>query len=338
MRKFFRSVVFLLNLFAALVLGVSFVLPYLPPSRFPVVSILSLAVPVLIIVNILFVIYWVFLFNRRFILSALVLVISFIHFNGVFQVSSEGNPAEYKNTLSILSYNVRLFNAYEKKSHDDVKAIFSEIVSKTNSDIIFIQEYSKKHKIDFSKYPHQHVHFKNNRANLGHAIFSKFPIINKGAFDFKGSGNNVLYADIVKDKDTIRVYNLHLQSFGIIPDIQFLQESDKEKLLRRVSSNFKKQESQVYSVLSHKSKSKYPVILCGDFNNTPFSYTYRKLNEGMQDAFKVRGNGLGTTFWFDGFPLRIDYILASPKFNILSFETFSKTFSDHNAIHTTVGW
>lgn len=338
MRKFFRSVVFLLNLFAALVLGVSFVLPYLPPSRFPVVSILSLAVPVLIIVNILFVIYWVFLFNRRFILSAVVLVISFIHFNGFFQVSSEGNPAEYKNTLSILSYNVRLFNAYEKKPHGDVKAIFSEIVSKTNSDIIFIQEYSKKHKIDFSKYPHQHVHFKNNRANLGHAIFSKFPIINKGAFDFKGSGNNVLYADVVKDKDTIRVYNLHLQSFGIIPDIQFLQESDKEKLLRRVSSNFKKQESQVYSVLSHKSKSKYPVILCGDFNNTPFSYTYRKLNQDMQDAFKVRGNGLGTTFWFDGFPLRIDYILASSKFNILSFDTFSKTFSDHNAIHTTVGW
>ena len=338
MRKFFRSVVFLLNLFAALILGVSFVLPYLPPSRFPVVSILSLAVPVLIIVNILFVIYWVFLFNRRFILSAIVLVISFIHFNGFFQVSSEGNPAEYKNTLSILSYNVRLFNAYEKKPHGDVKAIFSEIVSKTNSDIIFIQEYSKKHKIDFSKYPHQHVHFKNNRANLGHAIFSKFPIINKGAFDFKGSGNNVLYADVVKDKDTIRVYNLHLQSFGIIPDIQFLQESDKEKLLRRVSSNFKKQESQVYSVLSHKSKSKYPVILCGDFNNTPFSYTYRKLNQDMQDAFKVRGNGLGTTFWFDGFPLRIDYILASSKFNILSFDTFSKTFSDHNAIHTTVGW
>ena len=338
MRKFFRSVVFLLNLFAALILGVSFVLPYLPPNKFPIVSILSLAVPVLIIVNILFVVYWVFLFNRRFLLSAVVLVISFIHFNGLFQISSKENSTKYKNTLSILSYNVRLFNAYEKKSHGDVKAIFSEIVTKTNSDIIFIQEYSQKHEIDFSKYPHQHVRFKNNRSILGHAIFSKFPLINKGAFDFKGSGNNVLYADVVKGKDTIRVYNLHLQSFGIIPDIQFLQGSDKEKLLRRVSSNFKKQEAQVYSVLSHKSKSKYPVILCGDFNNTPFSYTYRKLNQDMQDAFKVRGNGLGTTFWFDGFPLRIDYILASPKFNILSFETFSKTFSDHNAIHTTVGW
>ena len=143
---------------------------------------------------------------------------------------------------------------------------------------------------------------------------------------------------MVKGKDTIRLYNLHLQSFGIIPEVQFLQESNKEKLLRRVSANFKKQESQIHAVLKHKSKSKHPVILSGDFNNTPFSYTYRKLKNEMQDAFRERGNGLGTTFWFDGFPLRIDYIFASPEFDILTFETFKKTFSDHQAIHTTVGW
>lgn len=338
MRKFFNGAIFWVNLLAAFLMMVAFVLPYLPPSRFPVISILSLGVPVFIIINIIFVIYWILLFNRRFFVSFIVLTISFFYFNVFYEISSEGDPSKYDNKLSVLSYNVRLFNAFEKKPHGDVKAIFSEIIAKTNPDIIFVQEYYRKHNLDFSEYPYQHSRFKSKSATLGHAIFSKYPLINTGAFDFKDTGNNVVYADVVKDKDTIRLYNLHLQSFGIIPEVQFLQDIDKETLLRRVSSNFKKQESQIHSVLAHKAKTKHPVILCGDFNNTPFSYTYRKLKIEMQDAFRERGNGLGTTFLFDGFPLRIDYIFASPEFDVLTFETFKKTFSDHNAIHATVGW
>lgn len=338
MRKFFNSVVFLMNLLVASLMIVAFVLPYVPPSRFPVISILSLGVPVLIIINIIFAIYWGLLFNRRFFLSFTVLTISFFYFNVFYEMSSEGDASKYKNTLSILSYNVRLFNAFEKKSHGDVPSIFNEIVAKSNPEVIFIQEYYGGHKLDFSAYPYQYLRFKTKNTNLGHAIFSKYPLINTGAFDFKNSGNNVVYADMVKGKDTIRLYNLHLQSFGIIPEVQFLQEANKERLLRRVSENFKKQQSQIHAVLNHKAKIKYPIILSGDFNNTPFSYTYRKLKNEMQDAFHERGNGLGTTFWFDGFPLRIDYIFASPEFDILTFETFKNTFSDHQAIHSTIGW
>ena len=338
MGKFFQRVIFWLNLFAAFLMLVAFVLPFLPPSRFPVISILSLGVPVLIIINILFAIFWIILFNRRFLLSFIILTISFFYFNVFYEISSEGDASKYENTLSILSYNVRLFNALEKKSYGDVPVIFTELLAKANPDIIFMQEYYKKHEIDFSAYPYQYSRFKRKSAKLGYAIFSKYPLINTGAFDFEDSGNNAVYADMIKGKDTIRVYNLHLQSFGIIPEVQYLQESNKEKLLRRVSANFKKQEAQIRIVLDHKSKTKHPVILCGDFNNTPFSYTYRKLKDGMQDSFRERGNGLGPTFWFDFFPLRIDYILASPEFDVLTFETEKKTFSDHHAIHTTIGW
>lgn len=76
----------------------------------------------------------------------------------------------------------------------------------------------------------------------------------------------------------------------------------------------------------------------GDFNNTPFSYTYHTLQAGMQDAFVERGHGLGTTFLFDSYPMRIDYILVSPQLNVLSFETVKKSFSDHYPISATVGW
>src|SRR5690606_3203568 len=228
-----------------------------------------------------------------------VLFISYFYFNVFYEVSSEGENREYKNSLSVLSYNVRLFNAYEEKPATDASRVISEILVEENPDVLCIQEYYKPNKIDLSIYPYQYIHFKSEKAKLGHAIFSKYPIVNTGGFDFEDTYNNTLYADVVKGADTLRVYSVHLQSLGIIPRVSFLQESDNEKLRRRISGAFEKQQGQVEAILAHKQKTDNPVIICGDFNNTPFSYSYRKLKDGMQDAFRERGNGLGTTFKFE---------------------------------------
>lgn len=326
------------NLLAAFLLFLSFILPYLPPKTFPTLSLLSLMVSLLIIVNIAFAIYWAVQFKRRFLVSFTVLFISYFYFNVFYEVSSEGDVSNYQNTLSVLSYNVRLFNAYEKNPETDAQQIISEILAAENPDVVCVQEYYKPNTIDFSAYPYQYIHFKSEKAKLGHAIFSKYPLIQTGAFDFKDTYNNTLYADVVKNTDTIRIYSLHLQSLGIIPRVSFLQESDNEKLRKRVSRAFEKQQYQVNAILAHKNTIAHPVIICGDFNNTPFSYSYRKLKKGMRDAFRERGNGLGTTFMFEKYPMRIDYIFASEGLDILSFDTMEKTFSDHYAILATVGW
>ncbi len=338
MRTFINKMIFWGNLFAAFLLLISFVLPYLPPKTFPTLSLLSLVVSMLIIVNIIFALYWAIQFRRRFFVSFTVLFISYFYFNVFYEISSEEDASNYENTLNVLSYNVRLFNAYEKNPESDASEIISEILTEENPDVVCIQEYYKPNTIDFSAYKYQYIHFKSQRAKLGHAIFSKYPIINTGAFDFEETYNNTIYADVVKDDDTIRFYSVHLQSLGIIPRVSFLQDSVNEKLRKRVSHAFSKQQHQVESIMKHKSQVKKPVIICGDFNNTPFSYSYRKLNDGMQDAFRERGNGLGTTFNFEKFPMRIDYIFASETLEVLSFETMEKTFSDHFAVRATVGW
>jgi endonuclease/exonuclease/phosphatase family metal-dependent hydrolase len=322
----------------AFLLLISFILPYLPPKNFPTLSLLSLVVSLLIIVNIFFAIYWAIQFRRRFFVSFTVLLISYFYFNVFYEVSSEGDASQYKNTLNVLSYNVRLFNAYEKNPETDASKIISEILTKENPDVVFVQEYYKPNKIDFSAFPYKYVHFKSEKAKLGHAFFSKYPLVNTGAFDFEETYNNTLYADVVKGTDTIRIYNVHLQSLGIIPRVSFLQDSDNEKLRKRVSKAFEKQQGQVEAILEHKQKTKHPVIICGDFNNTPFSFSYRKLKDGMQDAFRERGNGLGTTFKFEKFPMRIDYIFASEGLDVISFESMEKTFSDHYPVRATVGW
>ncbi len=338
MRKFLNKLIYWGNLLAAFLLLISFILPYLPPKNFPTLSLLSLAVSLLIIVNILFAIYWALQLRRRFFISFTVLFISYFYFNVFYEISPEGDVSQYKNTLNVLSYNVRLFNAYEKNPKTDASQIISEILFEETPDVVCVQEYYKPNKIDFSAYPFQYIHFKSEKAKLGHAIFSKYPLINTGGFDFEDTYNNTLYADVVKGKDTLRIYSVHLQSLGIIPRVSFLQESDNEKLRKRVASAFKKQQSQVEAILEHKQKTSHPVMICGDLNNTPFSYSYRKLKDGMQDAFRERGNGLGTTFKFEKFPMRIDYIFASEGLDIISFDTMEKTFSDHYAVWATVGW
>lgn len=338
MRKFFNKLIYWGNLLAAFLLLVSFILPYLPPKTFPTLSLLSLVVSLLIILNSAFAIYWAIQFRRRFFVSFTVLFISYFYFNVFYEVSSEADESQYKNTLNVLSYNVRLFNAYEKNTKSDALQLISEILTKENPDVVCVQEYYKPNKVDFSAYPYQYIHFKSKKAKLGHAIFSKYPLINTGGFDFEDTYNNTLYADIVKGKDTIRIYSLHLQSLGIIPRVSFLQESDNEKLRKRISNAFEKQQSQIEVILKHKKQNTHPVLLCGDFNNTPFSYSYRKLKDGMQDAFRERGNGLGTTFKFEKYPMRIDYIFASEGLEVVSFNTMEKTFSDHYAVRATVGW
>jgi vancomycin resistance protein VanJ len=344
--KILGKFIFWINCIAAFFLVVSFVLPYLPPKSYPTVSLLSLIVSPLILLNIIFALYWLLRGKKKLLLSTGVLIMAYFVFNPFIEFSSEGDANQFESTLKVMSYNVRLFNAYEKNSSVNVSETISEILGSTKPDIVCIQEYYRNQKIDFSAYPFQYIHFKKtkNKAGvfkeneLGHAILSKYPIVNKGGFDFKDTFNNSLYVDIIKLQDTIRVYNLHLQSIGILPKVSYLQEANTSKLLGRMSNGFMGQQSQIEEILAHKANSPYPVLFSGDFNNTPFSYVYREMKKDMKDAYLERGNGLGTTYLFDSYPMRIDYILTSKTFEILNFETIKITFSDHYPIITTVGW
>ena len=283
-------------------------------------------------------VYWMLRMRKQFILSLVILLSAWAYFNPFIEFSSEGDVKEYKNSLRILSYNVRMFNAYEKKPRVDFLTSFSNLLEEENPDILCIQEYYKNANLNFSAYKYKYVHFNGSNNKLGHAIFSKYPIITTGAFDFEASSNNALFADIVKGNDTVRIYNLHLQSLGITPTVDALQEDNKDRLRSRISTAFARQEEQIEKIIAHKAKSPYKNIVAGDFNNTSFSYVYRKMQTNMKDAFVERGGGLGTTFLFDFYPMRIDFILTSPKIDVLKFETGEDSFSDHYPINATVGW
>lgn len=328
-----------LNMLAALLLFISFILPFLPPKSFPTLSVLSLAVSPLILVNLLFAVYWLIRLKKRFWFSATVIVIAYFLFNAFFEVSSKGDASEYSHTLKVMSYNVRLFNAYEKKPNEaEVKQSIASLLKAETPDVVCIQEYYLPNSADFSEFPYQYIHFKDSTHKLGHAIFSKYPIVHKGAFDFEKTYNNSLFADVAVKGDTVRVYNLHLQSLGILPTVDFIQQKGTETIKKKISETFVQQENQVASIITHKEKAPHPVIMAGDFNNTAFSYVYKRLKDGMNDAFQERGNGLGTSFYFNKYPLRIDFVLVSEELEVLDFTNRKESFSDHYPIISTLAW
>jgi vancomycin resistance protein VanJ len=325
------KIVFLFNSFIAVILLLSYLLPYASPKSFASISVLSLIVPLFIILNVLFIVYWLLKVKKQLLLSLLVLLLGFNHVTSLYKFTSSRN-IDTENNLSIMNYNVRLFNLYNWISEEHIETQIVDLIQKEQPDIISFQEYQPQDNVNLSFYKYKYEKLSGTRVQYGQAIFSKYPIIASGSIAFPNTANNAIYADVVKNKDTIRIYNVHLQSLRIDTDVENLKTEDSERLFKRISETFKKQQLQTELFIKHKDKSPYKMIICGDFNNTAFSYVYKEIKGDLVDTFQEAGNGFGRTFNFKYFPIRIDFILADKAFKINGFKTLEDKLSDHYPI------
>jgi len=333
--KFFDKFVFVINSLLAFALLLSYILPYLEPQKFTSLSILSLAVPFLIIINTLFLIYWLLKVKKQLLVSFLVLAIGYNYVFSLYKLSASSNIDD-ANNISIMNYNVRLFNLFDWIKSPDLEDHMSSFFADNNPDILCLQEYRSYDKIDLSIFPYHYVQLSGDKIRNGQAIYTKFPIINSGSIKFPETSNNAIFVDIIKEKDTIRVYNLHLQSAGIDSNVEKLSQENSESVIKRMTTMFKMQQSQTEQFLAHKNKCTYKTIISGDFNNTAYSYIYKEIKGDMKDAFEQAGNGFGRTFDFKFFPVRIDFLLVDDRFNINAFKTYDVKYSDHYPIMVKV--
>ncbi|APY10508.1 endonuclease [Seonamhaeicola sp. S2-3] len=333
--SFINKIIYFINSVVAVLLLLSYVLPYLPPKTFAVLSVLNLGVSFLIIVNILFVLYWLIKLKRQFIVSFLILLIGYASFGSLYKFSSS-KTVENDGNFKVMNYNVRLFNLYNWIKEDAVETKIVDFIKTEAPEILSIQEYHPHKNIDLSFFRYKFEKLSGKKTKYGQAIFSQFPIINSGSIEFPNTGNNAIYADVVKGADTMRIYNIHLESMRINADVESLKHEDSERLFKRIGSTFKMQQFQAELFLMHKKQCKYKMVICGDFNNTAFSYVYRKIKGDLQDAFKEAGSGFGRTHDFKFFPVRIDFIFADEAFNVNGFKSFSEHYSDHFPIMTTL--
>ncbi|MEO0060023.1 MAG: hypothetical protein RLZZ312_1670 [Bacteroidota bacterium] len=333
--SWFNKVIWVVNVLCAIVTIVAYLLPFLAPKLFPILAVLTLFLPIILIVNLLFFGYWSIQLKRQLLLSGFVLFIGFTFINKFYKFSSEKVVSD--KALSIMSYNVRLFNKFGWSEKETVPQEISEFVKLQQPNILCIQEYTNGEKFDYSDYNFKYILKKGNKIKTSHAIFSKFEIVNTGEIIFPNSNNNAIFADLKIDNNLIRVYSIHLESIKITPDVadinhdlNVINQTKSNKIFLMTSKAFGQQQLQSELVMKHKLECKYPVIICGDMNNSAFSYVYRNIKGDLQDAFVVAGSGFGKTYDFKYYPARIDYLFFDEQFKINSFENHTDIKdSDH---------
>ena len=249
-----------------------------------------------------------------------------------------------------------LFDLYNWSKNAQTRNIILTNLAEENPDILCLQEfYTSEEKGDFNNIDtvthllntkNSHVEYTitlRGNDHWGIATFTKYPIIKKGKIEFNTRSNNLcIYTDVVIKTDTVRIYNMHLQSISFTKaDYKFMDqiqtdsidtkdEVEKSKgILRRLKRAFVKRATQAEIIATHIETCPYKVILCGDFNDTPASYVYNTIRGNLKDAFIESGSGFEQTY-AGKFPrFRIDYILHSKEFNSKNYHHISETLTDH---------
>ncbi len=349
----------LLTVCSLIGLLLSYVAPFIHPSTIPLLPFFGLSYPILLVLTICWLVIWALMRSKWAIICLIVLVIGGkLHFRN-FSLGNNANNSDPQKGLSVMSFNVRLFDLFNPDFNNALKnrdQIFSFINGQA-PDVLCLQEFYRQDKptrfeimdsiyriMGSKEYHERSAHKRRTHENYGIAIFSKYPIISKGDVMFDSQSpqdfNYCIFADIVKNTDTLRVYNVHLQSIGLKSDSNIgggtlANYQSKRGLFaayRKLKSAFQKRANQARRVVEHLKNSPYPVIVCGDFNDTPMSYTYNQFHMVLRDAFQGNIFGLGATYIGKLPAGRIDYFFHSPKLSVSNFKIHPKTISDHRPI------
>jgi len=329
-QSWFSRIMFFFNTVLTVLTFLAYLLPFLAPKAFPFLSVLTLILPLFLILNFFFFVFWLLQLKRQMLLSGLVLLLGITFINRFYKFSETNLPAE-DGDFTLMSYNVRLFNLYEWLPQGDVPEQISKLIDEKHPDILCLQEFSPNDKVSVKKYPHSFVKLYGGKNKYGQAIYSNYKMIEKGEIQFPNTSNNVIYADILKGKDTLRIYSMHLQSIKISTDIHEKLDEEKSKFIfKRISEAFTIQQQQAEIIKKHFDACNYPKIICGDLNNSAFSYVYRTVKGDMKDAFEQAGTGFGKSYNFKYYPARIDYVFVENNIEVKEFTSLeSFVQSDH---------
>ena len=351
MRNFILKFGFALNAGTAFLLLLANLAPIVPPDSFWPIAFFGLAFPYLVIVNVIFLAIWIIWRSKKFLLPLVVILIGFNNIIDTVQFIPVSHLGEAG--IKVLSYNVHNFKYYRKTPKSGTPK-FLEYFKSVGSEIICLQEVtlysngklSPQGIVDELPEINYFQRTKSNDIYSGLITFSKYPIINLGEIKFPGSSNLVIFSDIKINNDKIiRVYNCHLQSYSIDPDdysVMNSSESEKEQIVKarkisyKLKAGFQLRAFQARKVADHIRHSPYPVIVCGDFNDTPVSYAYKQVRGELKDSFVESGWGISNTYNGELPSFRIDYIFCDQKFKASNYKRDRITLSDHFPIHCEV--
>ncbi len=330
MRKLLTSILWFFNILAALALLIAYFAPFIDPSLLAFPAFFGLAFPLILFINLSFIIVWLFINWRYALLSFFLIVAGYSRVKTHIQLFGNKEKVENVQGIKVITYNVHTFGIRGTKNSKAVKDGIRNFLLKQKADIICLQEAGLKRNFKLKGY--QTI---GDKSNL---LFTKLKVIKTG---YLLDGNDYkygVYADVLFENDTIRVFNVQLLSYSVSGDIEEYEKqpdkvNPKKKIVviaQKLKKGFTLRVNETYKLRKSLEKSPYPVILCGDLNDPPASYTYREITGiGLKDAFVESGKGYGNTY--NGYlpNMRIDYILASDNFKFYNYKVFKINLSDH---------
>jgi endonuclease/exonuclease/phosphatase family metal-dependent hydrolase len=355
-----------LTILVLLCLLLSYLAPFVHPKTVPLLPFFGLLYPIFIFISFILMIVYAFARSRWSLLILFFIVIGGnLHFRQ-FPLGLSKVKVNNDDGLKVMSFNVRLFDLYnwsEDISNKNRIKIF-DFLENNSPDIVCFQEFYQQDKttnfptrdslinrLQTIDYHERYSYKSRGRQHFGIAMLSKYPMISKGEVSLQleegeKSDNYCIFADIVKNSDTLRIYNVHLQSIKLKKDDYTLfdeegkpiqnQTSAIENTLFKLSSAYPNRADQAKLVVKHAQTSPYPVVICGDFNDTPLSYTYNQFNKIYTDAFREASYGIGSTYAGKIPAGRIDYIFHSDDIKAYDFHIQNSVVSDHRAIWCSI--
>lgn len=343
------------NYFAIASILLAYASYFISPAVISFPAFLGLAMHLLVVINIGFMFWWILRWRKKFWINFIVLVpfLFSIQKTLSFHFFTEAAPL---NAFKVMSYNVRLFDLYNWSKNKETRNKIFEFIKNEMAEIVCLQEVFVDDGHDFEtldtlqklqRAKNLHVEYTTTlrgKHHWGAATLTTYKIVNKGKIEFGTTANNIcIFTDVIIKNDTVRIYNMHLQSvlfskqdYKFIDDIENNREVEEiegsKNIIKRLNTAFIKRATQAEMVAAHIHACRYKTIVTGDFNDTPFSYTYNRIGDGLVDAFTSTGNGFGKTYIGFVPALRIDYILCSDKLKPYQFTTHHVELSDHYPI------
>lgn len=358
-RRFGLMLFDFISLTACIVLAVllllSYFARYVDPNDISVFAVLGLMLPGLYIANIVMALYWVIRWKRWVFVPLVVLVLGISSISLLFRpaFSRSYDSISQKGDYVFVSSNVMGFIDNVDGKYVSCLDSTLSLLLEYSPDIIAMQEFQitpiiSKNKVDqhLSRLPYSLTHFSipSQYGGWGLAIYSRFPVIKSGIISFDNSNNSAMWADLMVKKDTIRVFNCHLQTTSvntadknfITDEVLFVSPSNKKERIFNIFSkwlaNAKIRAKQADSIAVHIAQSPHKVIVCGDFNDTPISYTYSTIRNDLRDSFVERGVGAINTYQGLFNLFRIDYVLHSKEISCKKYLDVKAKYTDHSPV------
>lgn len=304
-------------------------------------TMIGLALPLLLIVNVILLVYWAIRRKFWFVLPMLALLANYHYISATIQLVSGGEEAD-GYMLKVMTLNVRNFvDDNQDDSVDEIK----QYIEDESINVVCFQEYrdyvsgrpERISKFFEAIFPYQAI-------SGSVATFSKFPIQKRDYITFRESNNCAQWVDLeVSRGKLVRLFNVHMQTTGVNSVLRHAAKMEQQGISvgngqratmvsNRMGYEYIRRAEQADIISDIVKETRSPMVLCGDFNDTPASYTYKRLKGRMNDGFKSAGKGYMYTYRGAKGLMRIDYIFHSEELGAVNYYSPNYNWSDHNPV------